>query len=116
MLARESRNEYTFCDTNVTIPAKQGLWISVLGIHRDPEIYPNPEIFDPERFDEEVIKTRHPMSYLPFGNGPRNCIGSWAEKLQSKNLEDFRLEWSILNLREFQTERAFPKILQSIFL
>lgn len=74
-LMREAKEEYTFSGTNITIPAKQLVWISVYGAQLDPGIYPNPNVFDPERFDEENVKTRHPMYHLPFGNGPRNCIG-----------------------------------------
>nr|ABK91491.1 CYP6A28 [Lucilia cuprina] len=57
--------------------------IPVLGIHHDPEFYPNPQEFDPERFDPEVAKQRDPMEYLPFGDGPRNCIGERFGKMQS---------------------------------
>ena len=52
------------------------VWVPVYGIHRDPDIYFNPEIFDPERFTEENVKERHISHYLPFGAGPRNCIGN----------------------------------------
>ena len=49
--------------------------VPVLGIHYDEEYYPNPEKFDPERFDEENSKNRQQYSYIPFGEGPRICIG-----------------------------------------
>lgn len=44
-------------------------------IHNDPEFYPNPERFDPDRFDGEEKKKRDAMTWLGFGAGPRNCIG-----------------------------------------
>jgi cytochrome P450 len=39
--------------------------------HRDLEYYPNPEIFDSERFSEENTKARRPFTWLAFGKGPR---------------------------------------------
>ena len=74
-LSREAADNYTFQSTKVTIPKCTRVWIPVFSIHRDPDIYPDPEKFDPERFSEEAIKARNPMHYLPFGDGPRNCIG-----------------------------------------
>lgn len=72
---RQALKEYTFTDFNFTIPKGQKVWIPAFAIQRDPDIYPDPDTFDPERFSEENIKQRHPMYYLPFGDGPRNCIG-----------------------------------------
>jgi len=60
------------------------LWIPVHAIHRDPTIYPKPDVFDPERFNEEAVQSRHAMSYLPFAHGPRNCIGSRFAVYQTK--------------------------------
>ncbi|KAJ8728454.1 hypothetical protein PYW08_016839 [Mythimna loreyi] len=52
------------------------IMIPIFGFHRDPQYYPNPTKFDPERFSEEN-KHKIPMfAYMPFGVGPRNCIGS----------------------------------------
>ena len=76
MLLRKTKAPYTFAGTNVTIEKHQSIFISTYGIHYDPSIYPDPERFDPERFNDEAIKSRHSMSYLPFGDGPRNCIGN----------------------------------------
>jgi cytochrome P450 len=41
-----------------------------------PEFWPDPERFDPDRFAPERSAGRHPGSYLPFGIGPRTCIGN----------------------------------------
>ncbi|KAG5671809.1 hypothetical protein PVAND_001984 [Polypedilum vanderplanki] len=50
--------------------------IPIWSIHRDPKYYQNPDKFDPERFNDENKKLIDPDTYLPFGVGPRNCIGS----------------------------------------
>ncbi|XP_045448748.1 cytochrome P450 9e2-like [Melitaea cinxia] len=52
------------------------LTIPVWSTHRDPNIFPNPDKFDPERFSEKNRDNFDPMAYMPFGIGPRNCIGS----------------------------------------
>lgn len=48
--------------------------IPVLAIHYDPDIYPNPKCFIPERFSNSEMSQRHSCAYLSFGDGPRNCI------------------------------------------
>lgn len=77
-LSRESIiDDYTFRDTKLTISKGTLVWIPVFPIHHDPNIYPEPEKFDPERFTEDKIKERNLMHYFPFGHGPRNCIGTY---------------------------------------
>lgn len=61
--------------TNIHVPEGTLITIPVFGLHRDPSIYPDPDKFDPERFNVDKIATRHPYAYLPFGEGPRICIG-----------------------------------------
>ena len=60
------------------------MWFPVIGIHRDEQYYPNPEVFDPERFNDENKSKIDPYTYIPFGVGPRNCIGSRFALLESK--------------------------------
>lgn len=44
-------------------------------MHRDPRFYPNPDVFDPDRWAPEVRASRPRYCYFPFGGGPRVCIG-----------------------------------------
>ncbi|XP_011180068.1 cytochrome P450 6g1 [Zeugodacus cucurbitae] len=67
-----------------TVPIGMPVYIPVFGLQRDPQYWPNPNTFDPERFSPENKKTHNPMAYLPFGTGPRNCIGSRIGLLQTK--------------------------------
>ncbi|MCA1554047.1 MAG: cytochrome P450, partial [Chloroflexi bacterium] len=59
-----------------TISAKTGILIAPWVTHRDPRWWDNPERFDPERFTPERSANRPHMTYIPFGAGPRMCIGN----------------------------------------
>uniref|UniRef100_A0A8B9IK46 Cytochrome P450 3A n=1 Tax=Anser cygnoides TaxID=8845 RepID=A0A8B9IK46_ANSCY len=59
----------------VIIPKGTVVMIPPYILHRNPEHWPNPEEFRPERFSKENKDAIDPYTYLPFGAGPRNCIG-----------------------------------------
>lgn len=61
-------------------------WIPVFAIQRDPQYWPNPEKFDPERFHEDNRGGIFSSSFLPFGIGPRNCIGNECFSLTLQEL------------------------------
>ncbi len=60
--------------TEGTVPAGERMFYSIYLTHRDPEIWENAEDFCPERFSHG--RKTPPMSYIPFGGGPRACIGA----------------------------------------
>src|ERR1700679_1904999 len=60
---------------NIVIPRGSTVIVYVYGAHHAPRYWENPESFDTERFTKANEKARTPFTYLPFGGGPRACIG-----------------------------------------
>ncbi|KAK7870555.1 hypothetical protein R5R35_009070 [Gryllus longicercus] len=91
--------EYTFDidGKKITVDPKYSVSIPVIGLHYDPQYFPDPQRFDPERFSQENRLKRSPYVFLPFGEGPRNCIGKRFALLSTKIamvhlLKDFKIE------------------------
>ncbi|MEV5342508.1 cytochrome P450 [Streptomyces sp. NPDC052676] len=59
----------------VPVPAGGTLVLSPYLTHRLPEFWPDPLRFDPGRFEREAVRERHPLAYLPFGDGAHQCVG-----------------------------------------
>ena len=72
---RLPKTNYTFPGTKITIEKGTPIILPMRALHMDSKFFPNPDIFDPERFSEENKKNITPFTYFPFGQGPRNCIG-----------------------------------------
>nr|XP_029730817.1 probable cytochrome P450 6g2 isoform X2 [Aedes albopictus] len=66
------------------VPNKMPVLVPIYAIHRDPKYFPDPLRFNPERFSKENIDSIVPCSYMPFGVGPRTCLGSHFGTLQIK--------------------------------
>jgi cytochrome P450 len=79
------------------LPAGGTIWLSPYLTHRHPAFWKNPEGFDPTRFLPEQSQGRHPFAYIPFGAGPRKCIGSAFAMLEMQialamTFQTYRLE------------------------
>lgn len=75
---RKCEEDYKVPNTDVIIKKGTMVVIPVLGIHYDEEFFPNPDKFLPERFNEE--KEKNCYAFIPFGEGPRMCIGRYSIK------------------------------------
>ena len=83
----------------VRFPKGVDVNIPVYVLHRDPEVWDNPLEFNPENFSPEAKEKRDPYSFLPFGTGPRQCIGMRFALLEIK--------MALLKiLQQFKFERA----------
>lgn len=81
---RKCTKPYPIPETNIVIPEGLSVLIPCYGLHRDPEYFPDPERFDPDRFSEENKSKIWDCTYIPFGDGPRNCIGMRFAMIQAK--------------------------------
>jgi len=97
------------------IPAGTQVMISPYVMHMDPELWENPEKFDPTRFDNETI---NPLAYLPFNYGDRNCIGQKFALMEAKVILAMLLQrYSFRLIPDVKIERKqvivmkpFPKL------
>lgn len=76
VLQRRTLKNYKISDSDVVIPAGTSIVVSNYGLHMDEKYFDNPHEFRPERFTEEEKTKRPNYTYLPFGEGPRYCIGN----------------------------------------
>jgi len=86
ILNRECTKDWEIPDTGVVIKKGVQVVIPAYALQRDEKYYPNPNEFIPERFNAEnsLGKTFVDRPYMPFGEGPRLCIGLRLGKMQSK--------------------------------
>ena len=74
-----------------TVDAGKVLIVSILGIHHDPALYPEPERFRPERFLERSYSR---AEFLPFGGAHRRCLGAALSEYETRiALAEIILHW-----------------------
>lgn len=82
----EFQQDVQLASEDHVIPSGATVVIGTFKIHRRPDIYANPEKFDPDNFLPERTQNRHYYSYIPFSAGPRSCVGRKYAMLKLKVL------------------------------
>jgi cytochrome P450 len=87
---------------------------SIYLTHRDPEHWPEPHTFRPERFDRSLRHGRPSLAYVPFGGGPRNCIGATFAQVESRVvlariLQRFDMQLLSKNIRSYMGATLEPR-------
>jgi len=96
---------------DVAIPRGSTVIVFVYGAHHAPRYWENPESFDPERFTKANEKQHAPFTYLPFGGGPRGCIGGNYAMLQILMILSDLLRNYDFQLTPGQTIEARPMVI-----
>jgi cytochrome P450 len=93
------------------IPTGSTVVVFVYGVHHSPHLWEDPERFDPERFTKANEKLRPPCAWLPFGAGPRGCIGGNYAMLQILMILSVLLRKYELQLSPGQTIEPRPMVI-----
>jgi cytochrome P450 len=96
---------------DVVIPRGSMVIVYVYGAHHAPRYWQDPENFDPERFTKANEKLRTPFTFLPFGGGPRGCIGGNYAMLQILMILHDLLRTYDFQLAPGQTIEARPMVI-----
>ncbi len=92
------------------LPVGTQVLVSQWIVHRDPRWWPNPEAFDPDRFEPDVVKTRPRFAYFPFGGGPRVCIGNHFAMMEAVLMLVTTLQRFDVDLLPFEELRFSPSV------
>jgi len=96
---------------NLDIPRGSTVVVFIYGVHHSPQYWENPESFDQERFSKAKEKLHTPFAHLPFGAGPRGCIGGNYAMLQMLMILSVLLRKYDFCLVPGQTIEARPMVI-----
>ncbi|EDV99545.1 cytochrome P450 4g15 [Drosophila grimshawi] len=116
LIARELQEDLKLNSGPYVIPRGATVTVATILLHRNPKVYANPNVFDPDNFLPERQANRHYYAFVPFSAGPRSCVGRKYAMLKLKILlstimrnyrvysdlseSDFRLQADIILKRE----------------
>lgn len=84
IIARQIKTDLKLASGDYTVPAGCTVVIGTFKLHRQPRIYPDPDVFNPDNFLPEKTANRHYYAFIPFSAGPRSCVGRKYAMLKLK--------------------------------
>lgn len=84
IIARKINTDLKLASGDYTVPAGATVIVTTFKMHRQPHIYPNPDVFNPDNFLPEKTANRHYYAFVPFSAGPRSCVGRKYAMLKLK--------------------------------
>lgn len=104
--------DFTLNDDRLQMKFVKGdhLWIPIYCFHHNPEYFPDPDTFDPDRFSDERKMNINPAHFVPFGQGQRQCIGNRFAQMEVKVLIYYLLKHFTLNV---SAKTEIPMTVQS---
>ncbi|KAK7865490.1 hypothetical protein R5R35_014607 [Gryllus longicercus] len=107
---KEAGVDTPLVSSDLVVPAGARVIVSPKNMHMDPKLYPDPHVFDPERFSLVNSDKRHPFAFIPFGAGKRSCPGRKYAMLSLKTV----ISKVIWNFRILPDETYEPQLLWGI--
>lgn len=83
-ISRRVTKDFVVPETGFVMKKDMVIIIPIYGFHHDPDYFPNPEVYDPDRFSPENSEKRDPRAFIPFGGGNRYCPGYKLSIVQLK--------------------------------
>ncbi|PSN50995.1 hypothetical protein C0J52_08595 [Blattella germanica] len=83
-IGRKCIKDYPVPNSELVIEKDSIIVISTGGLHHDPKYFPDPEVFNPDRFNDDNKHNIKPFTYMPFGSGPRQCIANRFALMETK--------------------------------
>jgi cytochrome P450 len=94
----------------IKIEKGQTVFLSIFELHRNPNFWTNPEVFNPENFSKENTQNHHKYQYLPFGAGARLCIGQQFALMEMQLILSALLKKFDFQKIENYSPKMFPLI------
>nr|CAD7598899.1 unnamed protein product [Timema genevievae] len=108
IIARQLQEDIKLASGDYILPEGATVIVATVKVHRRSDIYPDPDVFNPDHFLPERTQNRHYYSFIPFSAGPRSCVGRKYAMLKLKVilstvLRNFRV-YSDLTEKDFRLQ------------